>query len=47
MQMASARPWSADAAPAVTLGAIVLFVGKWMNGAAGCLREFSIPEPVV
>ena len=32
---------------AVTLGIIVLFVGKRMNGAAGCLREFSTPEAAV
>jgi ESS family glutamate:Na+ symporter len=29
-----------------TLGIIVLFVGKRLNGAIGFLREFSIPEPV-
>ena len=31
---------------AVTLGIIVLFVGKRINNAIGFLREFSIPEPV-
>ncbi len=31
---------------AVTLGIIVLFVGKRLNAAIGVLREFSIPEPV-
>ncbi len=31
---------------AVTLGIIVLFVGKRVNDAVGFLREFSIPEPV-
>jgi ESS family glutamate:Na+ symporter len=31
---------------AVTLGIIVLFVGKRLNDAIGILREFSIPEPV-
>jgi ESS family glutamate:Na+ symporter len=31
---------------AVTLGIIVLFVGKRLNEAVGFLREFSIPEPV-
>ena len=31
---------------AVTLGIIVLFAGKRLNGAIGFLREFSIPEPV-
>ncbi len=31
---------------AVTLGIIVLFVGKRLNNAVGFLREFSIPEPV-
>jgi len=31
---------------AVTLGIIVLFVGKRLNNAIGFLREFSIPEPV-
>jgi len=31
---------------AVTLGIIVLFVGKRLNDAFGVLREFSIPEPV-
>jgi ESS family glutamate:Na+ symporter len=31
---------------AVTLGIIVLFVGKRLNEAIGLLREFSIPEPV-
>ncbi len=30
----------------VTLGIIVLFVGKRINDAFGFLREFSIPEPV-
>ena len=30
----------------VTLGIIVLFVGKRLNDAIGFLREFSIPEPV-
>jgi ESS family glutamate:Na+ symporter len=30
----------------VTLGIIVLFVGKRVNNAVGFLREFSIPEPV-
>ena len=45
--MARAKPRSAEAVPGMTLGAIVLFAGNRMNGAAGCLREFSIPEPVV
>jgi len=31
---------------AVTLGIIVLFVGKRLNDAFGSLRELSIPEPV-
>ena len=31
---------------AVTLGIIVLFVGRRVNDAVGFLREFSIPEPV-
>jgi ESS family glutamate:Na+ symporter len=31
---------------AVTIGIIVLFVGKRVNDAVGFLREFSIPEPV-
>ena len=31
---------------AITLGIIVLFVGKRLNEAIGFLREFSIPEPV-
>ena len=31
---------------AVTLGIVVLFVGKRLNDAVGFLREFSIPEPV-
>jgi len=31
---------------AVTLGIIVLFVGKRLNDAIGIFREFSIPEPV-
>ena len=31
---------------AVTLGIIVLFIGKRVNDAVGFLREFSIPEPV-
>lgn len=31
---------------AVTLGIVVLFVGKRLNTAVGFLREFSIPEPV-
>jgi len=30
----------------VTLGIIVLFVGKRLNSVVGILREFSIPEPV-
>jgi len=30
----------------VTLGIVVLFVGKRLNGVIGFLREFSIPEPV-
>jgi len=30
----------------VTLGIVVLFVGKRVNDAVGFLREFSIPEPV-
>ena len=30
----------------VTVGIIVLFVGKRVNDAVGFLREFSIPEPV-
>ena len=35
-----------DAFLAITLGIIVLFVGKRLNDAIGFLREFSIPEPV-
>ncbi len=31
---------------AVTLGIVVLFVGKRLNDVIGFLREFSIPEPV-
>jgi ESS family glutamate:Na+ symporter len=31
---------------AVTLGIIVLFVGKRINDVVVFLREFSIPEPV-
>ncbi len=31
---------------AVTLGILVLFIGKRINAAVGFLREFSIPEPV-
>src|SRR5210317_239674 len=30
----------------VTLGIVVLFLGKRVNDAVGFLREFSIPEPV-
>ena len=30
----------------ITLGIVVLFVGKRINDAVGFLREFSIPEPV-
>jgi len=30
----------------VTLGIVVLFVGKRINDAVSFLREFSIPEPV-
>jgi ESS family glutamate:Na+ symporter len=30
----------------VTLGIVVLFIGKRLNDAIGFLREFSIPEPV-
>jgi len=35
-----------DSFLAVTIGIIVLFVGKRVNDAVGFLREFSIPEPV-
>ncbi len=35
-----------DSFLAVTLGIIVLFVGKRLNEKIGFLREFSIPEPV-
>ncbi|HED18988.1 MAG TPA: sodium/glutamate symporter, partial [Gammaproteobacteria bacterium] len=31
---------------AVTLGIVVLFLGKRVNDTVGILREFSIPEPV-
>ncbi len=31
---------------AVTLGIIVVFVGKRINDSLSFLREFSIPEPV-
>ncbi len=31
---------------AVTIGIIVLFIGKRLNDSIGFLREFSIPEPV-
>jgi len=31
---------------AVTIGIIVLFIGKRLNDKVGILREFSIPEPV-
>ncbi len=31
---------------AVTIGIVVLFVGKRLNDSIGFLREFSIPEPV-
>ena len=31
---------------AVTIGIVVLFVGKLLNGKIGLLRELSIPEPV-
>lgn len=31
---------------AVTIGIVVLFVGRRINDAVGFLREFSIPEPV-
>jgi len=31
---------------AVTLGIIVLFLGKRINNSVGILRELSIPEPV-
>ncbi len=37
---------SVDGFLAVTLGIIVLFVGKRVNDAVGFLREYSIPEPV-
>ena len=30
----------------VTIGIVVLFVGKRVNDGVGFLREFSIPEPV-
>jgi ESS family glutamate:Na+ symporter len=35
-----------DSFLAVTIGIIVLFVGKRLNSMVGVLREFSIPEPV-
>jgi len=35
-----------EAFMSVTIGIIVLFVGKRINDAVGFLREFSIPEPV-
>ena len=35
-----------ESSPAVTLGIVILFVGKRLNDAIGFLREFSIPEPV-
>jgi glutamate:Na+ symporter, ESS family len=35
-----------DSFLAVTIGIIVLFVGKRLNQKVGFLREFSIPEPV-
>jgi glutamate:Na+ symporter, ESS family len=35
-----------DSFLAITLGIVVLFVGKRLNDAIGFLREFSIPEPV-
>ena len=35
-----------DSFLAVTIGIIVLFVGKRLNSMVGALREFSIPEPV-
>ncbi len=35
-----------DVFPSVTLGIVVLFVGKRINDAVSFLREFSISEPV-
>jgi ESS family glutamate:Na+ symporter len=35
-----------DAFPSVTLGIVVLFIGKRINDAVSFLRVFSIPEPV-
>jgi ESS family glutamate:Na+ symporter len=35
-----------DSFLAVTIGIIVLFIGKLLNDKIGVLREFSIPEPV-
>jgi glutamate:Na+ symporter, ESS family len=35
-----------DSFLAVTIGIIVLFLGKFLNDKIGFLREFSIPEPV-
>ncbi len=35
-----------DSFLAVTLGIIVLFVGRRLNQVVGFLKEFSIPEPV-
>lgn len=35
-----------DSFLAVTIGIVVLFVGKLLNTKVGFLREFSIPEPV-
>ena len=31
---------------AVTIGIVVLFIGKRLNDRTAILREFSIPEPV-
>ena len=35
-----------DAFLAVTIGIVVLFVGKWLNERIRFLRELNIPEPV-
>jgi ESS family glutamate:Na+ symporter len=35
-----------DSFLAVTMGIIVLFVGRRLNQVVGFLKEFSIPEPV-
>jgi len=46
LDLTDGTPLRVESFMAVTLGIIVLFVGKRINDSVGFLREFSIPEPV-